>query len=352
MKRVLLSWSSGKDSAWALHMLRGNPGLEICGLLTTLNSEFDRVAMHGTRRTVLEAQAQAAGLPLWSVPLPWPCSNEVYEQRMADVCQRAVAEHVDAVAFGDLFLADVRSYRENQLKGTGLEPLFPLWQIPTGKLAREMIAGGLRARLACVDKKQLPAEFAGRDFDEQLLSDLPAGRRPLRRARRVSHLRVCRSHVRCADPARCRRSGGPRRVCLCGFSGCANASRAISVLRNQKGPVYTTRMDFARDEQAFFMTLLTAVSSAPDTTCATRRSPPCKPPDRLRSGSMRWATSMAWRAGLVQIRPVSRAHAGHQRAAKGAALFRRQHFDGCRRCRPESCATACRARRRRPAECR
>jgi uncharacterized protein (TIGR00290 family) len=178
MKRVLLSWSSGKDSAWALHVLRGNPGLEICGLLTTLNSEFDRVAMHGTRRTVLEAQAQAAGLPLWNVPLPWPCSNEVYEQRMADVCRRAVAEHVDAVAFGDLFLADVRSYRENQLKGTGLEPLFPLWQIPTDQLAREMIAGGLRARLACVDKKQLAAEFAGRNFDEQFLRDLPAAADP------------------------------------------------------------------------------------------------------------------------------------------------------------------------------
>jgi uncharacterized protein (TIGR00290 family) len=173
MKRVLLSWSSGKDSAWALHLLRNDPEIELCGLVTTLNAEFDRVAMHGTRHSVLEAQARAANLPLWIVPLPWPCSNEIYEQLMAEVCNRAVAEKIDAVAFGDLFLADVRSYRENQLKNTGLEPLFPLWQIPTDQLAREMIAGGLRARISCVDTKQLPAEFAGREFDASLLSDLP-----------------------------------------------------------------------------------------------------------------------------------------------------------------------------------
>ena len=131
MKRVLLSWSSGKDSAWALHLLRRDPNIELVGLLTTLNSEFQRVAMHGTRRSVLEAQAAAAELPLWIVPLPWPCSNEVYEQRMAEACNRAVAKRIDAIAFGDLFLEDVRTYREKQLKPTGLEPLFPLWQIPT-----------------------------------------------------------------------------------------------------------------------------------------------------------------------------------------------------------------------------
>jgi len=174
MKRVLLSWSSGKDSAWALHLLRQQPDIELVGLLTTLNTEFQRVAMHGTRRSVLEAQAIAARLPLWIVPLPWPCSNEIYEQRMAEACNRAVAEHIDAVAFGDLFLADVRAYRETQLKPTGLEPLFPLWGIPTDKLAREMIAGGLRAKLACIDTKQLASTFAGRDFDEALLQDLPA----------------------------------------------------------------------------------------------------------------------------------------------------------------------------------
>jgi uncharacterized protein (TIGR00290 family) len=178
MKRVLLSWSSGKDSAWTLHLLRRDPTIELCGLITTLNAEFDRVAMHGVRRSVLEAQAAAAGLPLWIVPLPWPCSNEIYEQRMAELCQRAIHEKVTAVAFGDLFLEDVRAYRERQLAPTGLEPLFPLWQIPTDSLAREMIANGLRARLSCVDLKQLPMTFAGREFDLDLLHDLPAGADP------------------------------------------------------------------------------------------------------------------------------------------------------------------------------
>lgn len=173
MKRVLMSWSSGKDSAWALYTLRRNPQIEVCGLLTTVNAEFDRVAMHGVRRSVLEAQAAAAGLPLWDIPLPWPCSNAVYEERMAKACRRAIDEKIDAIAFGDLFLADVRAYRERQLAATGMEPLFPLWGIPTDALAREMIGGGLRARIACVDTKQLPAEFAGREFDADLLRDLP-----------------------------------------------------------------------------------------------------------------------------------------------------------------------------------
>lgn len=175
MKRVLMSWSSGKDSAWALHLLKQDAGVKVCGLLTTVNTEFDRVAMHGTRRSVLEAQAAAANLPLWDVPLPWPCSNAVYEERMADACRRAVDEGIDAIAFGDLFLGDVRAYREQKLKETGLEPLFPLWGIPTEALAREMIAGGLRARISCVDTKQLPSAFAGREFDADLLRDLPAG---------------------------------------------------------------------------------------------------------------------------------------------------------------------------------
>jgi uncharacterized protein (TIGR00290 family) len=174
MKRALLSWSSGKDCAWALHLLRQQPDIEIVALLTTLNTEFDRVAMHGTRRTVLEAQAAAAGLSLWTIPLPWPCSNEIYESRISAACDRAIAEKVDAIAFGDLFLRDVRAYREKQLAPTGLEPMFPLWDIPTDALAREMIAGGLRAKLVCADSRQLPAEFAGRDFDAALLAELPA----------------------------------------------------------------------------------------------------------------------------------------------------------------------------------
>lgn len=174
MKRVLVSWSSGKDCAWTLHLLRQQPDIEVVGLLTTVNSEFDRVAMHGTRRCVLDAQARAAGLPLWDIPLPWPCSNEIYEERMANACSRAVAEHIDAIAFGDLFLQDIRAYRETQLGPTGLEPLFPLWEMPTGELAREMIAGGLRAKLVCIDSRQLDPAFAGRDFDADLLRDLPS----------------------------------------------------------------------------------------------------------------------------------------------------------------------------------
>lgn len=174
-KKLLLSWSSGKDSAWTLHLLRQAMEYEIAGLLTTLNSAFDRVAMHSTRRAVLEAQAEAAGLPLVTIPLPWPCSNADYEEIMRGVCARAIAQRIQAVAFGDLFLEDIRAYREKQLQGTGLEPVFPLWQIPTDELAREMIGAGLKAKLVCVDPKKLAPEFVGREFDEQLLADLPAG---------------------------------------------------------------------------------------------------------------------------------------------------------------------------------
>lgn len=171
--KTLLAWSSGKDSAWTLHVLR-QQGIEVFALLTTLNEAADRVAMHGVRRTVLEAQAEAVGVPLWKVPLPWPCTNDDYEARMAAACRRAVAEGFDTIAFGDLFLRDIRAYREKQLAGSGLTPIFPLWEIPTAQLARDMIAGGLRARLSCVDSKQLDASFAGRDFGVELLAELPA----------------------------------------------------------------------------------------------------------------------------------------------------------------------------------
>jgi uncharacterized protein (TIGR00290 family) len=171
--KTLLAWSSGKDSAWTLHVLRSQ-GIKVSALLTTLNQAADRVAMHGVRRTVLESQAVAAGVPLWQVPLPWPCTNDDYEARMADACRRAVAEGFDTIAFGDLFLADIRTYRERQLAGSGLTPIFPLWQIPTAQLARDMIGSGLRARLSCVDSRQLDAAFAGREFDVALLADLPA----------------------------------------------------------------------------------------------------------------------------------------------------------------------------------
>ncbi|HEY6970796.1 MAG TPA: ATP-binding protein [Candidatus Angelobacter sp.] len=173
-KKILLSWSSGKDSAWSLHVLRQQGFYDIAGLVTTINSAFDRVAMHSSRRSLVEKQAEAAGLPLIRVPLPWPCSNADYECAMKTVCDQATAHGVEAIAFGDLFLEDIRAYRERQLKDTGLTPLFPLWRLPTDALARDMIAGGLRAKLVCIDPKKLSPEFAGRDFDEQLLRDFPA----------------------------------------------------------------------------------------------------------------------------------------------------------------------------------
>lgn len=173
-KRVIVSWSSGKDSAWALHLLRQRHDLEVMGLMTTVNQAFARVAMHSTRVEVLAAQASAAGLPLRTIALPWPCSNEQYEACMGDCIRALQAEGVHAVAFGDLFLEDIRAYRERQLAGTGLEPLFPLWQMPTRELALAMIAAGLKAKLVCVDPKQMDARFAGREFDAELLRDLPA----------------------------------------------------------------------------------------------------------------------------------------------------------------------------------
>lgn len=178
MKRVLLSWSSGKDSAWSLRVLRQSGDYEIVGLLTTFNRAADRVAMHGVRRELVRAQADAAGLPLWEVELPWPCSNEDYESAMRAQCEKAVNAGVDCVAFGDLFLTDIRAYREKQLQGSGLEPVFPVWGIPTRELAGQMIDAGLRAKLTCVDTKQLDASFAGREFDAQLLSDLPPSADP------------------------------------------------------------------------------------------------------------------------------------------------------------------------------
>lgn len=147
---------------------------EIAGLLTTINAKFDRVAMHGTRRTLLEAQAEAAGLPLRTIPLPWPCSNEQYEAAMRKACAQAVADGIEVIAFGDLFLEDVRRYREEKLADTGLTPVFPIWGLPTDALVREMIASGLRARIVCVDPRKLPREFAGKDLDEGILNAMPA----------------------------------------------------------------------------------------------------------------------------------------------------------------------------------
>jgi uncharacterized protein (TIGR00290 family) len=174
--KILVSWSSGKDSAWMLHTLQQTHPGQVHGLLTTVNGAFDRVAMHGVRREVLEAQARAAGLPLHQVALPWPCSNAEYEALMAEAVRGFVAGGFTHVAFGDLFLEDVRRYREDRLAGTGLEPLFPLWKRGTTvDLAEAMIAGGLRATLSTVDPRKLPASFAGRSFDRALLAELPDG---------------------------------------------------------------------------------------------------------------------------------------------------------------------------------
>ena len=173
--RTLLSWSTGKDSAWSLHALRRRADVTVVGLVTTLNAAFDRVAMHGVRRALLEAQAQAAGLPLHVLDIPHPCPNADYERIMGAFVAEQAAAGIEAMAFGDLFLEDIRRYRESRMEGSGLRPLFPLWGRPTRALAEEMIAGGLQAVLTCVDPRKLPASFAGRRFDAALLADLPAG---------------------------------------------------------------------------------------------------------------------------------------------------------------------------------
>jgi uncharacterized protein (TIGR00290 family) len=174
MKNTLVSWSSGKDSAWLVHVLRRLPGVEIGALLTTINRSAQRVAMHAVRVEVLEAQAKALALPLWQVPIPSPCPNDDYERAMAQAVERAVGEGFTHVAFGDLFLEDVRRYREERLAGTGLTPLFPLFGADTTALASEMVASGLGARITCVNPAVLDPSFAGREFDERLLADLPA----------------------------------------------------------------------------------------------------------------------------------------------------------------------------------
>lgn len=173
MKKVLLSWSSGKDSAWALHLLQQQPDVQVAAMVTTFNSAANRVAMHAVRRALVETQAQRVRIPLWPVELPWPCSNPEYEERMRAACLRASTEGITAVAFGDLFVQDIRDYRVQQLQGTGLEALFPVWQIPTAQLGRDMIAAGLKAKLTCVDPAKLQKSFAGRDYDLRLLEALP-----------------------------------------------------------------------------------------------------------------------------------------------------------------------------------
>ena len=172
--KILLSWSSGKDSAWSLHVLNQTyPGC-VAALLTTVNDSYDRVAMHGVRSEVVAAQARAARLPLRIVLIPDQCSNEAYDKRMQQTVTDAVNDGFTHMAFGDLFLRDIRQYREDRLAGTGLEPLFPLWNIPTQALATAMIDAGLRAKISCVDNRLVPETLVGREFDQKLLAELPA----------------------------------------------------------------------------------------------------------------------------------------------------------------------------------
>ncbi|MHB8682304.1 MAG: Dph6-related ATP pyrophosphatase [Acidimicrobiales bacterium] len=168
-----MSWSSGKDSALALDVARRDIGIDVVGLLCTVNAEADRVAMHAVRRTLLEAQADRLALPLRVVDIPSPCPNDVYEARMDAAVAAAVAEGVEQIVFGDLFLEDIRAYREQMLAGTGLSPVFPLWAVPTDELARTMLSSGIRAVVTCVDPCQVPGELAGRAYDETFLADLP-----------------------------------------------------------------------------------------------------------------------------------------------------------------------------------
>jgi uncharacterized protein (TIGR00290 family) len=173
--KAWLAWSSGKDSAWALHTMRQRDDFEVVALLTTINRTYRRVAMHAVREVLVEMQATAAGLPLVKVEIPSPCSNEIYEQAMSNAMERARSEGVRHVVFGDLFLQDIRAYREKHLAACGMIPIFPLWLTDTRKLAEEMLAGGLSAHLTCVDPRKLAGSFAGRRFDADLLGDLPAG---------------------------------------------------------------------------------------------------------------------------------------------------------------------------------
>jgi uncharacterized protein (TIGR00290 family) len=173
--KAWIAWSSGKDSAWALHLARAGGEFDIVGALTTVTDSFERVSMHGVRETLLRAQLEAAGLPAITVRIPYPCPNEIYEREMKAAIDDAKAHGVTHMIFGDLFLADIRAYREKQLAGIGITPVFPLWLKPTPVLAQAMIDSGVEAHLAVVDLKKLPASFAGRRFDVALLADFPAG---------------------------------------------------------------------------------------------------------------------------------------------------------------------------------
>ncbi len=181
--KALISWSSGKDSAFSLHDVRRSGEFDVVGALTTVTETFGRVSIHGVREEILRAQLEAAGLPPTIVPIPYPCPNEIYEARMGEAIVRARADGITHMIFGDLFLEDIQKYREEKLRGTGITPVFPLWLRPTPQLARDMIASGLETYIATVDLKKLSADFAGRRFDAQLLRGPARDRRSVRRER-------------------------------------------------------------------------------------------------------------------------------------------------------------------------
>lgn len=172
-RKTLMSWSSGKDSAWALYNLQQDPEIDLVGLFCTVNKEFNRVAMHGVRVELLQKQAQSIGLPLEILEIPNPCSNSEYEAVMSEFVDRAKSSKIERFAFGDLFLEDIRHYREEKLKDSGISPIFPIWGIPTDMLIREMISGGLKTVITCIDPKQISKEFVGKELDESFLSKLP-----------------------------------------------------------------------------------------------------------------------------------------------------------------------------------
>ena len=174
MKDVLVSWSSGKDSAWTLELLLRDPAVRVRALVTNFQQESNLVTMHSVPRALVEEQARRVRLPLWAMNVPWPCSNAAYEEGLRAVCERARHDGIETIAFGDLFLQDIRNYREQQLHGSGLHPIFPLWHAPTDRLANEMIDSGLRAKIVCVDTVKLPSESAGTDYDRKFLESLPA----------------------------------------------------------------------------------------------------------------------------------------------------------------------------------
>lgn len=173
-RKTLLSWSSGKDSAWALHVLQRDPHIDVVGLFCTVNKAFNRVTMHGVRVELLQQQAQSTGLPLHIIHIPHPCGNDAYADTMRSFVGEAKNDDIECFAFGDLFLEEVRRYREERLKGTGITPIFPIWGIPTRELSRTMIAAGLKAKITCIDPKRIADAFAGREYDESFLDDIPA----------------------------------------------------------------------------------------------------------------------------------------------------------------------------------